>query len=271
MVKMKPLKLITEDVYNLTLNEEVDDSGIKSLYISGLFSASDIKNANERIYSREILEREINKFIDEKVTTKTAIGHLNHPNSPEIDLEKAAILVESLEWKGDEVYGRAKILSTPAGMIARALIDDGVTIGISSRGLGSVNEDSYVNEDYQLITYDLVSSPSQPGAWMKGIYEAKTFDVGVEEEAPKIDETKVVEEAREKYYKKLKGILDEFKTSKLNEGTFGDRLEKNIYNLIIDAEAMIGLYRPSTPGFDDLVAVKEYLVMALDRLKKAMS
>ena len=203
---MHRVKLITETSYDCELFE---DAKSKNLYIVGLYSAAEIENSNKRTYPKSILEREISKYMTEKVANKTAVGQLNHPASPETDLEKAAILVESLEWRGKDVYGKAKILSTPHGQIAKALIEDGVKLGISSRGLGTVSEAGQVNEDYRLITYDLVASPSTPGGWMNGIYEAETFVM--KEIEKEVDRDQVQKE----YYMKVKQFL-----TKLDEDRF---------------------------------------------------
>ena len=203
------MRLITETSYDLEIYEDTSKKGGDNLYIVGLFSSAGIENANKRKYPRPILEREIVKFNKEKIKNKSALGQLNHPTSPETDLEKAAILIESLEWKGDSVYGKAKILSTPSGQTARSLIKDGVKLGISSRGLGTVNEEGVVDESYQLITYDLVSNPSTPGGWVNGIFEGKTFDVpGDEKKEPEPDLSEELKKQQDEYLKKIKNILE---------------------------------------------------------------
>ena len=193
------MKLITETSWDISqLNEE--KSG-KDLYVVGIFSSAEVKNANGRVYPRQILEREIEKFYNEKVKQKCAIGQLNHPNTPEGDLEKAAILVEQLEWKSNNVIGKAKVLTTPSGQIVRSLINDGVKIGISSRGLGDVSESGIVEDTFNLLTYDIVSNPSNIGSWVNGIYEGTTFGVDKDKE-------RQIKEAKEEYKKKIWQVLE---------------------------------------------------------------
>ena len=165
------MKLITETSFDLTINE----SKSKGMHVVGIFSSAELKNNNGRIYAKALLEREVSKFRN-KIDNKSAFGELGHPNQPEINPEKIAILIEKLEWRNNNLYGKAKVLDTPSGRIAQTLIKEG-KMGISSRGLGTVNEDSYVNEDFQLLTYDLVSEPSNDPSWLDGIWEAKEYNL----------------------------------------------------------------------------------------------
>lgn len=194
------MKLITEISWDISqLNEEKDE---KNLYVVGIFSSAETKNANGRVYPRQILEREIQRFMDEKVKQKCALGQLNHPNTPEGDLEKAAILVEDLQWKAHNVIGKAKVLTTPSGQIIRSLINDGVKIGISSRGLGDVSESGIVEDTFNLLTYDIVSNPSNVGSWVNGIYEGNSFGVDYTKE-------KAIREAKKEFKKKIWQVLDD--------------------------------------------------------------
>ncbi len=198
------LKLITEMSYDVTLSE---GSRSKDLYIVGIFSTAEAENNNKRKYPREILERELKK-IHEKVSNRYLWGELGHPPSPEINPERIAILVEGLEWKGNNVYGKAKILDTPMGKIARTLVKEG-KLGISSRGLGTVNDDGYVNEDYKLICYDLVTDPSNHPSWVNGIYEGETFTVPDPKKEPTAEEIQQLQEqeelkaARQRHFSKI--------------------------------------------------------------------
>lgn len=167
------VKLITEEVQNLTILESNKN---KELYVEGIYSSAEKENKNGRKYKKTTLEREI-KRLQEDIKRGSLFGELNHPTSPDINLERAAILVEKLDWKGNDLYGRAVVLDTPMGNIAKALMKKG-SIGISSRGLGSVDESGYVNDgSYKLITWDLVGNPSNHPSWVKGIFEGKTWDV----------------------------------------------------------------------------------------------
>jgi len=168
---MKQLNLITE-----TFNQiELWESKSKIPYMVGIFASAETKNANGRIYKKSILEREIDKFKNEKIDTKSSWGELGHPDNSEINLNNVAMIIESLEWKGNDVYGKAKILDTPKGHILKTLVKEG-NIGVSTRGLGTVNESGNVNDDYNLITIDAVSDASNPGSrFINGILEGKTF------------------------------------------------------------------------------------------------
>lgn len=186
------LKLITEMSYDVQLSE---GQRSKDLYIVGIFSSAEVENNNKRKYPRDILEREVDK-IHEKVSNRYLWGELGHPPSPEINPERIAILVEGLEWKGNNVYGKAKILDTPMGKIARTLVKEG-KLGISSRGLGTVNDDGYVNEDYKLICYDLVTDPSNHPSWVNGIYEGESFTIPDPKREPTAEEIQQLQEQEE--------------------------------------------------------------------------
>jgi hypothetical protein len=164
------MKLITESSYDVRMYEDKD----KTLKIVGIFSSAEIENGNGRVYPRNILEREIDK-ITEKISNKCLFGELSHPTNPSINPERISHIVESLEWKNNDVYGKAKVLNTPMGNITKELIKEG-RIGISSRGLGTVSEGK-VNDDYNLITYDIVLDASNPGSrYVNGIYEGGEFE-----------------------------------------------------------------------------------------------
>lgn len=159
------MRLITETSYDFELVESKN----KGVNIVGIYSSAELKNNNLRVYSKDILDREVGK-VQEKIDNKTLWGELGHPPNPEINPERIAILTTMLEWKGNDVYGKSKVLDTPQGQIAKTLIKEG-RMGISSRGLGTVAEDGKVNEDFNLITWDLVTDPSNNPSWINGIYE----------------------------------------------------------------------------------------------------
>ena len=164
------MKLITERSYDYTV-----ESDKKNLYIMGIFSTADKQNRNGRIYKKSILEREIKK-LSEQTKQNNLLGELEHPERPEVNLAETAIKIEELAWNSSNVMGKAKVLTTPKGMILRSLLEDGVKVGISSRALGEVDSDGYVTENLNMLTWDAVASPSNYGSWMKGIYEAKEFE-----------------------------------------------------------------------------------------------
>ncbi len=191
------MKLITETSFNVTANKKEN----KSLYIEGIFSTAAIKNRNGRIYTKKILEREVDRFRD-LVSDKKALGELEHPTYSSINLDRASILIEDLVWEGNNLMGKAKVLSTPCGQIVKSLIEDGVQLGISSRGLGTVNEKTnYVNEDYNLITWDIIHTPSNPESWVNGIYEGVDFGSSNQE--------KLVEQAKSEYKKRIFQVIDQ--------------------------------------------------------------
>lgn len=206
------LKLITEDRFDVKWSEEGEDT--KNLYIEGVFSSADIMNENGRRYKKSILEREISKF-SEVVENRCAWGELGHSQTPAVNLDRIAILIESLNWDNNDVVGRAKVLDTPMGNIAKTLIREG-KMGISSRGLGTVSDtDNYVNDDFTLLTYDLVSSPGNPTSWMKGIYEGQEFHIIGSEpikqdnSIPIIDPQVQLKEAKDAYYKHIWQVIEQ--------------------------------------------------------------
>lgn len=197
-------KLITETSYLFEIKKDEDG---KNLFIEGVFASAEKTNRNKRKYKKDILEREIGEFTSGLVKEKRGFGELNHPDKPEINLERAAILIEDLKWKGEDVWGKARVLDTPLGKIVKNISEAGGKLGISSRGLGTVNENGYVNEDYKLITFDIVANPSNYGSWVNGIYEGKEFEIEhikvvnpeeKEEEARLKEEERIREEEEKK-------------------------------------------------------------------------
>jgi len=171
------MKLISEynDYQMSPVIIEANEKGQKEYFIEGVFMQSEIKNRNGRVYPKEIMEKEVNRYRKEFVEKDRAFGELGHPEGPTINLDKVSHLITSLEEDGNNYVGRAKILSTPNGQIVRNLIDDGAKLGVSSRGLGSLEEKGgaqYVKGDFQLATAaDIVADPSDPEAFVEGIYE----------------------------------------------------------------------------------------------------
>ncbi len=202
---MKKMKLITESFYSVQMNESAKDK--KRLYIEGIFQTAEKKNQNGRIYKKSLLEREVEKFMS-KIEERQATGELGHPeNRADTDLSKAAIHVEHLEWQGNDVLGKALVLSTPYGQIVKNLWEDKVKFGISSRGLGTVNENSYVNDDYNLLTWDIVSNASTYGSkFVNGILEGKEFTIPeTKKNEPTVEE---IQEALKEHEKKIWQVID---------------------------------------------------------------
>jgi hypothetical protein len=154
---------------------EENERGQKEYFIEGIFMQSQIKNRNGRIYPKEVMDKEVNRYVKEFVEKDRAFGELGHPEGPTINLDKVSHMITKLEADGNNYVGRAKILSTPNGQIVRNLIDDGAKLGVSSRGLGSLEQKDgaqVVKSDFQLATAgDIVADPSAPEAFVEGIME----------------------------------------------------------------------------------------------------
>jgi hypothetical protein len=198
---MKRVQLITECSWDTQLVESKDK---KDMFIVGIFSTAELKNANGRIYKKDLLEREVSKLQESLSKGMALWGNLGHPTGPETDLDKVAIRTTELQWRGNDLYGKAKIVDTPNGNILKALVKEG-PVGVSSRGLGTVDESSsYVNDDLQILCWDAVSSPSNYPSYVKGIYEGKTFEIYSEEDANQEIQLK---EQQEAYFKKVWQVL----------------------------------------------------------------
>jgi len=151
-----------------------DKKGNKSHVIEGVFMQADSKNRNGRIYEKKILEAAVDKYIKEQVSTGRAVGELNHPEGPTVNLDKVSHKITELKWEGSNVVGKASILKTPMGQIVEGLLEGGVKLGVSSRGMGSLvqkNGTNYVGKDFMLATVDIVQDPSAPEAFVNGIME----------------------------------------------------------------------------------------------------
>ena len=178
------MKLISEynDYQMSPVIVEANSEGKKEYFIEGVFMQSEIKNRNGRVYPKAIMEKEVNRYRKEFIEKDRAFGELGHPEGPTINLDKVSHMITSLEEDGNNYIGRAKILSTPNGQIVRNLIDDGAKLGVSSRGLGSLEQKGnaqYVKDDFQLATAgDIVADPSAPEAFVEGIMEGVEWIMG---------------------------------------------------------------------------------------------
>ena len=174
----KTMKLITEQIEEVKFLTE-DNNGTKSHYIQGVFLQGEIKNRNGRVYPIDILEREVGRYTEQNISKNRALGELGHPEGPTVNLDRASHKIESLVREGNNYIGKAKILDTPMGQIAKSLLGEGVSLGVSSRGVGSLREmggANYVRDDYQLATAaDIVADPSAPDAFVEGIMEGKEW------------------------------------------------------------------------------------------------
>ena len=173
------MKLIREEIESVEFLVE-QKNGKKSMYIEGVFLQGNIKNRNGRMYPMETLRREVGRYSENHITSGRALGELGHPEGPTVNLDRVSHKITSLVREGNNFRGKAQLLSTPMGKIASSLIDEGVKLGVSSRGIGSLRESSngckMVGEDFQLATAaDIVADPSAPDAFVNGIMEGKEW------------------------------------------------------------------------------------------------
>ena len=189
------MKLITEEISSVKFITE-GKGAKKKMYIEGVFLQGDLKNRNGRMYPVATLAKEVGRYNESFVKKGRAVGELGHPDGPTVNLGRVSHKIVSLEQKGNNFIGKAQLLETPMGKIAKSLIDEGVTLGVSSRGVGSLKEDhngvKVVGEDFQLATAaDIVADPSAPDAFVNGIMEGKewVWEGGVLREQF-VDETK---------------------------------------------------------------------------------
>jgi hypothetical protein len=175
---MKLIKEVNEAI-SYEYIEEAAGSGKKSLFIEGPFLVSERKNKNGRLYEFNTMKKEVHRYTEEYINKNRAFGELGHPDSPTINLDRVAILIKGLREDGNQWVGKAKVLDTPMGNIARQLIEGGAQLGVSSRGMGSlknVNGVNIVQNDFYLATAaDIVADPSAPGAFVQGIMEGKEW------------------------------------------------------------------------------------------------
>ena len=169
------MKLISEfNDQNLKVNITEGKNGQKKYNIEGIFAQAEGKNRNGRIYEKHVMEGAVGKYTDEQVSKGRAVGELNHPEGPTINLDKVSHLITDLKFEGNDVMGKATVLDTPMGNIVKGLLEGGVQLGVSTRGMGSLerrNDAMYVKDDFILNAVDIVQDPSAPGAFVNGIME----------------------------------------------------------------------------------------------------
>jgi hypothetical protein len=213
------MKLIREEIESVEFIVE-NRNGKKSLYIEGVFLQGDIKNRNGRMYPMETLRREVSRYNENHIQQGRALGELGHPDGPTVNLDRVSHKITSLRESGSNFIGKAKILSTPMGKIAESLISEGVKLGVSSRGIGSLRLSregvNMVGDDFMLATAaDIVADPSAPDAFIEGIMEGKdwVWDGGI---------------LREKYatktYKTINTLVDQKKLQENKLNLFNDFL-----------------------------------------------
>lgn len=203
-----PLLLVENSTNIELLTENVN--GSKKYMIEGVFAQANKINGNKRFYNRDILVSAINTYKTDYIDQKRATGELNHPDRPFPDIKEAAIFIESLEWHGDDVIGRATVLDTPNGLIVRSLMDAGFKMGVSTRALGDVTKKdgvSYVNEGLLLTAVDCVDKPSGPDCYVNKLKESIWENINESwvkvSKTQKIDESKVLEQI-DKFMHKLR-------------------------------------------------------------------
>ena len=204
------MKLIREEINSVEfIVEEI--GGKKAMFIEGVFLQTEQPNRNKRVYQRDVMEREVKRYTEQYIDAGRALGELGHPDGPTVNLDRVSHKIVSLHQEGDNFIGKAKILDTPMGRIAKNLIDEGVTLGVSSRGIGSLTETrqgyKLVGNDFMLATAaDIVADPSAPDAFVQGIMEGKewVFENGIlkerqiEEARSTIEKAVVARELQEK-------------------------------------------------------------------------
>jgi len=169
---MKLIAEYTED--QLEVVTEATKDGGKKYAIEGVFMSAEQKNRNGRVYPKPVMEGAVNKYVTEQVSKGRAVGELNHPEGPTVNLDKVSHKIDNLEWKGNDVVGKATILETPMGQIVKGLLDGGVKLGVSTRGMGSLENRGgamVVKPDFLLNAVDIVQDPSAPSAFVNGVME----------------------------------------------------------------------------------------------------
>ena len=211
------MKLITEEIESVEVITEEKD-GKKTLYIQGPFLQTEVVNRNGRMYRLPVMEREVKRYTEQYVNKGRALGELGHPDGPTVNLDRVSHKIVSLQREGNNFIGKAQILSTPMGKIAESLLKEGVTLGVSSRGIGSVkpNNEGYteVGEDFMLATAaDIVADPSAPDAFVQGIMEGKewVFEGGI-----------LREQLVEKTQRRINTLVDEKLLEEYKLGLFNE-------------------------------------------------
>ena len=176
---MDTIKLISEAVEEVEYITEAKEGGGKNYKIKGIFLQADIKNRNGRVYPMEVLEKEVNRYNKKFINENRAYGELGHPDGPTVNLERVSHMVTSLTPDGKNFIGEAKVMETPMGKIVKSLMNEGGKLGVSSRGMGSLDQKNganYVRDDFYLATAaDIVADPSAPNAFVEGIMEGKEW------------------------------------------------------------------------------------------------
>ena len=172
------MKLITETIEDIRTIVQSNESGGRNYFITGVMMEAGVVNRNKRMYNESVLKKECKRYISEYVNKNRALGELNHPSGPTVNLDRVSHMIVNLNESGSQIMGKAKILDTPMGKIVKSLIYEGAQLGVSSRGMGSLKSQGGVNivqEDFTLAAIDIVADPSAPNAFVNGILEGKEW------------------------------------------------------------------------------------------------
>ena len=172
------MRLITEPVEDIQTIVESNEAGAKNYFIKGVMMEAGVVNRNKRLYNEDVLKTETKRYIAEYVNKNRALGELNHPTGPTVNLDRVSHMIVNLTESGRQIHGKAKIIDTPMGRIVKNLIDEGAQLGVSSRGMGSLKSQNGVNvvqNDFTLAAIDIVADPSAPNAFVNGILEGKEW------------------------------------------------------------------------------------------------
>ena len=208
------MKLITELTEDIKYVKENIGNGDRNYFIEGVFMQSEVKNRNGRVYPKNTLAKETSRYINEYVNKGRALGELNHPTGPTVNLDRVSHIVKELHEDGKNIYGKAKVLDTPMGKIVKNLIDEGAQLGVSTRGMGSLkNKNGYqeVQEDFMLAAIDIVADPSAPNAFVNGIMEGRewVFSNGIWSERQLANSRKIIKNSSSRNLEK--NIVNIFK------------------------------------------------------------
>lgn len=180
--------LLKEELFSQPLEVELitESSGEKSTYLTGIFAQADLVNRNKRFYPSKIMDPAVQKYVTEMVDTKRALGELEHPAHSHVNIERASHLITSIVKEGSNYIGKAKLLSTPLGQLVKGLVEDGVQLGVSTRGAGSLKKRSdginEVQSDFKLFTVDVVHTPSAPDSFVSSLVESDRFQMLLQNE-----------------------------------------------------------------------------------------
>ena len=216
------IREVTEEVQYIT---EAKENGVKQYFIEGIFMQGDLKNRNGRIYPSEVIAKEVSRYNEQFIAKKRAFGELGHPDGPTINLDRVSHMITDLRQEGSNFIGKAKIMETPMGKVVKSLMDEGATLGVSSRGMGSMKANKEgimeVQNDFMLATAgDIVADPSAPQAFMRGIMEGAqwVYDVAsgtwrsqdtveqIHEEAKRMNSKELEENAHRLFTRFMKSL-----------------------------------------------------------------